>query len=179
MSHKNILQFAVLGATALSIVACGEAEEEILAYESVEACIAAGQQDAAVCSAEFAKAQKLHNEVAPSYDAASDCYSDFGYNRCNQYRRPNGTSVWLPFMMGYMLAPRGGTSIMSTQPLYRTTSDPNRYYTAGTGRVGTVSGDGRARVAKSQVSRPPVRTRTVARGGFGARAWGGGRSAGS
>lgn len=179
MSRKNTFRFAFLGAIALSIVACGEAEEEVLAYDSVEACIKAGEQDEAVCSAEFAKAQKLHNEVAPSYRAAGDCYSDFGYNRCNQYRRPNGTSVWLPFMMGYMLAPRGGMSIVSTQPLYRTTSDPNRYYTAGTGRVGTVSGNGRAQVAKSQVTRPAVRTRTVARGGFGARARSGGRGAGS
>ena len=119
--------------------------------------------------AEFQKAQALHNEVAPRYARQNECYSDFGYNRCNQYRRSNGTSVWLPFMMGYMLAPRGGMSIMSSQPLYRTTSDPNRYYTAGTGRVGTISGNGRSQVAKSQ-TRPPVRTRTVARGGFGARA---------
>jgi len=171
MSHKNIFKFAFLGAVVLSIVACGEAEEEVLVYESVEACIKAGERDEAVCNAEFAKAQKLHNEVAPSYRAAGDCYSDFGYNRCNQHRRSNGTSVWLPFMMGYMLAPRYGMSVMS-QPLYRTTSDPNRYYTAGTGRVGAVSANGRSQVAKSQ-TRSPVRTRTVARGGFGARARGG------
>lgn len=169
MSRKNMFKFTFLGVIGLSIVACGEAEEEVLVYETVEACIEAGEQDAAVCKSEFAKAQKLHNEVAPSYHAAGDCYSDFGYNRCNQYRRSNGTSVWLPFMMGYMLAPRGGMSIISSQPLYRTTSDPNRYHTAGTGRVGTVSGNGRSQVAKSQ-TRPTVRTRTVARGGFGARA---------
>jgi uncharacterized protein YgiB involved in biofilm formation len=170
MMRKNTLKFAFLGAAVLSIVACGEAEEEVLAYESVDACIKAGQQDEAVCRAEFAKARKLHSEVAPSYDSAGGCYSDFGYNQCSQYRRSNGTSVWLPFMMGYMLAPRGGMSIVSTQPLYRTTSDPNRYYTAGSGRVGTISANGRTQVAKSQTTRPPVRTRTVARGGFGARA---------
>ena len=170
MKRKNAVKFALLGATTLTLVACGEAEEEVLAYDSVEACIKAGEQDEAVCRSEFAKAQKLHNEVAPSYAAASDCYSDFGYNRCNQYRRSNGTSVWLPFMMGYMLAPRGGRSIISTQPLYRTASDPNRYYTAGTGRLGTVSANGRAQATRSQVSRPSARTRTVARGGFGARA---------
>jgi len=169
MRRKNTFQFAFLGAVVLSIVACGEVEEDVLVYESVEACVTAGEQDAAVCRAEFAKAQKLHNEVAPSYNAAGDCYSDFGYNRCNQYRRSNGTSVWLPFMMGYMLAPRGRTSIVSTQPLYRTTSNPNRYYTAGAGQVGTVSSNGRSQVGKSQ-TRPPVRSRTVARGGFGARA---------
>ncbi len=170
MKRKTIFKFALLGATALTLVACSEAAEDFLAYESAEACIVAGQQDESVCRAEFAAAEKLHNEVAPRYDLASDCNSDFGYNRCYQSRRPNGTSVWLPFMMGYMLAPRGVRGFVSTQPLYRPSSDPNQLYTSGNGRVGSVSADGRAQVAKSQVSRPPARTRTVARGGFGARA---------
>ena len=178
MKRKNTFKFALLGASALTLVACGEAEEDVLAYDSVEACVRAGQQDEAVCKAEFAKAQNLHNEVAPRYDSASQCYSDFGYNRCSQYRPSSGGSVWLPFMMGYMLAPRGGRTIISTQPLYRSTSNPNRYYTAGAGQVGKVSANGRTQVAKSQVSRPAVRTRTVARGGFGARATSG-RGAGS
>jgi uncharacterized protein YgiB involved in biofilm formation len=59
---------------------------------------------------------------------------------------------------------------MYAQPLYRPSGDPNRFYTSGGGRVGSVSADGRARVAKSQTSQPRARTRTVARGGFGARA---------
>jgi uncharacterized protein YgiB involved in biofilm formation len=178
MNHKNTFKFALLGATALTLAACGEAKEEVLAFDSVEACIKAGEQDEAVCKAEFAKAQKLHNEVAPRYNSANQCYSDFGYNQCRQYRPSSGTSVWLPFMAGYMLAPRGGPGIVSTQPLYRPSSNPNRYYTAGNSQVGKVSANGRTQVARSQVKRPPVRTRTVTRGGFGARATGG-RGAGS
>jgi uncharacterized protein YgiB involved in biofilm formation len=168
MKRKNALKFALLGATALILVACGEAEEEVLAYDSVKACVKAGQQDEAVCKAEFAKAQKLHNEVAPRYNRARDCNSDFGYNRCYQHRSGGG-SVWLPFMMGYMLAPRGGMFV-SSQPLYRPSSSPNRFYTAANGQVGAVSANGRTQVAKSKASRPAVRTRTVSRGGFGARA---------
>ncbi len=173
MKRKNTFRFALLGATALTLVACGEANEDVLAYNSVEACVKAGQQDEAICESEFAKAQKLHSEVAPRYNSGNDCYSDFGYDRCYRHRRSSGGSIWLPFMMGYMLAPRGGSAFISTQPLYRPTSDPNKYYTATNGRVGTVSANGRTQVAKSQVNRPPQRTRTVARGGFGARATGG------
>ena len=170
MKRKNAFKLALLGATALTLVACGEADEDVLAYDSVEACVKAGQQDEGVCEAEFATAQKLHNEVAPRYSSAGNCYSDFGYDRCYQRRHSSGTSIWLPFMMGYMLAPRGGPRFVSAQPLYRTASDPNQYYTARNGRVGAVSANGRTRVAKSQVNQPPARTRTVARGGFGARA---------
>jgi len=170
MKRKNIFKFALLGATALTLVACGEPDEEILAYDSVKSCVKAGQQDEAVCKAEFAKAEKLHNEVAPRYDRARDCNSDFGYNRCYQYRPAGGSSIWLPFMMGYMLAPRGGRAFVSSQPLYRPSSNPNRFYTAANGQVGAVSANGRTQVAKAQTRRPAVRTRTVSRGGFGARA---------
>lgn len=178
MKRKNTIKFALLGATALTLVACGEPEEEVLAYDSVEACVKAGQQDEAICKAEFDKAQKLHSEVAPRYNGANQCYSDFGYDRCYRQRSSSGGSIWLPFMMGYMLAPRGGMGFVSSQPLYRTASNPNGYYTAGNSRVGSVSATGRTQVAKSQVSRPQARTRTVSRGGFGARATRG-RGAGS
>jgi uncharacterized protein YgiB involved in biofilm formation len=171
MINKNILILGLLGATAVAVYAYsrGGPKEEALAYASVEECVKAGQQDEAVCKSEFAKAQKLHEEVAPRYNSARDCNSDFGYNRCYRSRSALGGSIWLPFMVGYLLAPRGGRFI-STQPLYRPSSNPNQFYTAGNGRVGAVSADGRARVSKSQAKRPSARTRTVARGGFGARA---------
>lgn len=172
MKILKIFKFALLSVTAPILLACGETQEEVLAYPSVDACITAGEQDEAVCRSEFEKAEKLHNEVAPRYSSASQCYSEFGYNRCRQ----SGSSMWMPFMMGYMLAPRGGPGYIATQPLYRPSSDPNGYYTGGAGRVGKVSANGRTKVAASKASRPAVRTRTVARGGFGARA--AGRSAG-
>ena len=174
MKVVDLLKLALLSVIVPTLVACAETQEDVLAYPSVEACIAGGQQDETVCRAEFEKAQKLHNEVAPRYSSASQCYSDFGYDRC---RRRSGSSVWLPFMMGYMLAPRGGPAYISTQPLYRPSSDPNGYYTGGAGRIGRVSASGRTKVASSKANQPAARTRTVARGGFGARA--AGRSAGS
>ncbi len=173
MKIVNIFKLALLSVAAPTLVSCGETQEEVLAYSSVEACITAGQQDEVICRAEFEKAQQLHNEVAPRYSSARQCYSDFGYNRCRQ----SSSSLWMPFMMGYMLAPRGGPAYISTQPLYRPSSNPNSYYTGAEGRVGRVSADGRTTVATSKSSRPAARTRTVARGGFGARA--AGRSAGS
>ena len=172
MKRKNTFKFALLGVTALTLVACSEAEDEVLAYDSVEACILAGQQDEEVCRTEFARSEKLHREVAPRYQQANQCYSDFGYNRCYQ----SGNSMWLPFMMGYMLAPRGGASYIASQPLYRTGANPNSFYTASSQKVGSVSTAGQTRVASSQVSRPAARTRTVSRGGFGSRA--AGRSSG-
>ena len=145
-----------------------EKKEEVLTYESAEACIAAGVQDESTCRAELDKAKVLHEEVAPRYQTSSTCYNEFGHDRC--YRQQTSTgSFWLPFMVGYMLAPRGLTGVYS-QPLYRPSRDPNQFYTSGGAGVGTVSRDGRAQVSKSEVGQPRARTRTVARGGFGARA---------
>lgn len=168
----NPFKLALLGATAL-LVACGEKKEEVLTYESVAACTSAGVQDAATCQAEFDTAQSRHNEVAPRYARANDCYTDFGYNGCRSHRTSSG-SIWLPLMVGYMLAPRLGSRIY-TQPLYRPSNDPGNFYTARNGRIGAVSRDGRTQIASSQTTKPQARTRTVARGGFGARA----RSSGS
>lgn len=105
MKKINPFKFALLGATALTVVSCGDPKEAVLAYDSAEACIKAGLQDAATCEVEFKKAEEEHLRSAPRYSRANDCYSDFGFDRCY---RPTGSSVWFPFMMGYMMAPRGG-----------------------------------------------------------------------
>lgn len=168
MKRSTTVKMAILGAGALTLSACGESTEEVLTYESVEACIAAGEQDDATCRAEFDKAKALHETVAPRYQASSSCYAEFGYNRC--YRSSTG-SYWLPFMVGYMLAPRMSTAAIYSQPLYRPSSNSNRFHTSSGVNVGNVSTSGRAQVAKSQTARPQARTRTVARGGFGARSW--------
>ena len=153
----------------LFVVGLGEDKEDVLAYDSAEACIARGEHDETVCREEFDQARQLHENVAPRYGSRGDCNSDFGNDRCYQ-TSVGGGSFLLPFMVGYMLAPRGGPGAIATQPLYRPASDPNSYYTASNARLGSVSATGRTDVAKSQVSRPSARTRTVSRGGFGARA---------
>jgi len=169
MKHSTIFIMAIFAVGALAVLFSGESKEEVLTYESAEACIAAGIQDEPTCRAEFDKAKALHEEVSPRYQTSSTCYDEFGSNRCYRQRTSTG-SFWLPFMVGYMLAPRGYSGSMYSQPLYRTRNDPNRFYTSGGSRVGATSANGRSQVAKSQTSRPKARTRTVARGGFGARA---------
>jgi uncharacterized protein YgiB involved in biofilm formation len=166
MRIKYSLRATLLGATALVLSACGEAKEEVLTYDSVKSCIDAGIKDAKTCQAEFQKAQVMHKESAPRYARQNQCYSDFGYDRC----RRSSSGYWLPFMVGYMIAPRLSSSVY-TQPLYRTTGYPNGYTTASNAPIGSVARDGRTRVAKSKLKRPRVRTRTVARGGFGRRAY--------
>ena len=168
MDLSNTFKFGLLGAAALALTACGESKEEALAYDTVEACTNAGQHDQAVCEAEFEKAQQRHTELAPRYASQNACYTDFGYNQCRVHNTSGG-SLWLPFMVGYMLAPRG-VSTVYTQPLYRPSRNPGKFYTGAGNSIGSVASGGRTQVARSTVSQSAARTRTVSRGGFGARA---------
>jgi len=168
MKRSTKLKLALLAATALTIAACGEAKEEVLAYKSVDECIKALVRDTATCEKEFAKAKEVHERTAPRYANSRSCNADFGYDRCYQHQTGTG-SVWLPFMMGYMLAPRGRSTVY-TQPLYRPRDDPNYWYTGRNGRIASTAPNGRATLERVWTDSPPkARTRTVSRGGFGKR----------
>lgn len=169
MKRSRSVKLALMGAGALTLTACGQAKEEAAVYDSIAQCEEAGVVDAATCAAQFEQAQLVHQETAPRYAREQDCYTDFGYQRCERYRTSSGSSVFLPFMLGYMLAPRGGSGVF-TQPLYRSADDPNVYRTASNKRIGSVGAGGVTQVAKATARQPKARTRTVSRGGFGARA---------
>ena len=166
MKRSYSFRMALLGAGAIGLAACGEGKEEALTYVSVEACSSAGVQDEATCRVEFENAQAQHANVAPRYSSQNSCQGDFGFNNCRVHRTSTG-SIWLPLMVGYMMAPRIGSSVY-TQPLYRPSRDPRNFYTAGSTNVGRAV-NGPTQVSRSSVSKPPARTRTVSRGGFGSR----------
>ncbi len=168
MKRSRCVKLALMGAGALTLTACGQ-KEEATVYRSVEQCAEAGVVDAETCAQQFAQAQADHPNVAPRYARQEDCYSDFGFNQCQQYRSRSGSSFFVPFMLGYMFAPRLGSRVY-TQPLYRSADDPNAFRTASNRQIASVRTDGQTTVSKSAAEQPRVRTRTVSRGGFGARA---------
>ena len=68
-------------------------------------------------------------------------------------------------MMGSMLSGRTGAA---SQPLYRSKDDKNSFRTADNKKVGNTIG--RTQVARSSTRAPSMKSSTVSRGGFGARA---------
>ena len=168
MKRSRSIKLALMGAGALTLTACSQ-KEEAAVYETVEQCAEAGVFDAETCAQQFEQAQTAHLDVAPRYVRPNDCYNDFGYQQCQRYRARDGSSFFVPFMLGYMFAPRGRSSVY-TQPLYRSADDPNTFRTARNRQIASVGADGQTTVAKSTGQQPRVRTRTVSRGGFGARA---------
>ena len=129
MKRSHSIKLALMGAGAITLTACGQAKEEAAVYESVAQCEAAGLVDAEACAAQFEQAQAVHVDTAPRYAREEDCYTDFGYQRCQRYRG-GGSSFFLPFMVGYMLAPRGGSGVFTqtwwwSSPLMPYLIDPN------------------------------------------------------
>ncbi len=172
MKRSGNIALLLMGAAAVAWTMTDTDEPaDVVVYDSPEQCAAGGVYSEAQCEDEFAKAKAEHAKVAPRYNSGYDCTVDFGYDRCQRVSHGGG-SFWMPFMMGYMLAPRSGVGSVATQPLYRSADDPTRYRTAYNH---TVTGTkGASRVSATAAKPPRMRTKTVARGGFGARAARGG-----
>ena len=161
----------MMGASAIALSACEEAQVDASVFETLEQCINDPVISESQCRTEFAAAKEQHVKVSPKYTSQADCEADFGAAQCEQapYRTQSGGSVFMPLMMGYMMGSmmsgRGG---VASQPLYRSTDDPKNFRTADNKKVGAKTGA--TKVARSATRTPSIKTSTVSRGGFGARA---------
>ena len=167
--RSSVSVAALVSACVLGLTGCEEPKVDAAVFDSLQRCIndpAMLRQD---CEKAQADAQSQHASVAPKYTSAKDCQADFGADRCEEapFRTPSGGSVFMPLMMGYMMGSMiGGRGFGSSQPLYRTTSDPKNFRTADNKKAGSTFG--RTKVASSATSRPSVKSSTIKRGGFGA-----------
>ena len=166
MKRSGNIALLLMGAAAVAwTMSDTEEPADVAVYDSPEQCAGDGVYTEEQCQAEFATAQSEHAKVAPRYRSSGECSADFGYNQC---QRAGSGGFWMPFMMGYMLAPRPGIGSVATQPLYRSADDPLRYRTAYNQSVNGTKG--LSKVNATATKPPRMRTKTVARGGFGARA---------
>lgn len=164
MKRSKSISLAVMGLSAFSMTAC-EDPVEAAVYESVEQCISDSAFSAEQCQSEFDRAAGQHSNVAPRYSSLSDCEADFGRTHCGQRTTGSG---YIPFMAGYMMGTVTSGGRVSTQPLYRAADDSRNFRTASNSRISGVTGV--TTVDARSTSTPRVRTTTVSRGGFGARA---------
>ena len=166
MKRSGNIALLLMGAAAVAwTMTDTEESADVAVYDSPEQCAGDGVYTEEQCRDEFAAAKAEHAKVAPRYSSSRDCYGDFGYNQC---QRVGTGGFWMPFMMGYMLAPRSGIGTVATQPLYRSSDDPSRYRTANNHAVNGTKG--LSKVSATATKPPRMRTKTVARGGFGSRA---------
>lgn len=169
--RSQSIALVMMGVSAIVLSACEEKQVDAMVYENLQQCINDPMMQRDQCEANFAAAQAQHTKVSPKYTSRADCEADFGANQCEDapgYRTREGGSIFMPVMMGYMMGSMLGGRGVASQPLYRSTDDPKNYRTADNRKVGGQTGA--TKVAQSAARSPSVKTSTVRRGGFGARA---------
>lgn len=172
MKRSVVVSLVAMGAATLA--ACEDKTIESAVYTSVDECVAARAYSPEKCDADYKAAVASHEKTAPAYKSLEHCEEEFGEGKCAPAtsHHASGGSVFLPFMMGYMM---GGRSVgpdpasVSPQALYR---QPGKSGFLNANGVEIAKSSGHVRFSsRSSAARPPAAsTTTLSRGGFGARA---------
>ena len=167
-----------LAISGIFLTACSKPEEAVL-IESVQDCLSKTTLTEDECQTAYEQAELEAMRTAPRYRDQRSCESEFGYNQCHQ-----SGGFFMPFMMGYLFSSAMDSRFPPTVYRYNRpySSYHNKVMTADGSVIGS-AGRSSYRVNKSTFKPKATVTRTVSRGGFGAKAsakasWGGGKSKG-
>jgi uncharacterized protein YgiB involved in biofilm formation len=179
---KKAALILMVPATTLLLAGCGEEPEQALVFNNPTECSQSLVVNNDSCVSEYESAKVLHPQVAPKYLTKEECETDFGGGQCETapQQTTSGGSVFMPMMMGYMMASmlnRGGATVqqspatgaaskLATQPLYKSRDDRATFRTATNTPV--AKGIGPITLRPSQVK--PQAGQVVRRGGFGQQA---------
>lgn len=101
------LTIGLLTVSAFALAACQE-DGEAMSFKDVEQCISASMNvdakfTADDCRKGFEAAVAENKLSAPRYDAQALCEQEHGAGACVVEQRSDGSSVFMPMMMGYMM----------------------------------------------------------------------------
>lgn len=126
MRRSRAVTTLLLAGSALALSACdGEPpQQDVKIYSSLEACTA--EMPADTCEAAFKEAEKEHAVTAPRFASLDQCEGEAGPGACQTVRQQNAdgsfTDMFMPFMVGYMVANAldniGGSRHYYSRPLY-------------------------------------------------------------
>ena len=192
MKRSKSIRLVLLGSVSVAALSgCGGNEQtaDRQVFQDEQAC--ARENDAAACAEALQAARMEHAQTAPAFASRASCEAKFGAANCTaadgapsaeqiaQGDGPQATQVagadqtahsstgfFMPMLLGYTLGNMMGGRAMG-QPVWRDAR--NTAYVGGR-PSGTVDP---AAMARARASGAPM---SVARGGFGARAFGSGAS---
>lgn len=191
-TSMKAVTIGLMTVSAFALSACQE-DPQAMSFSTVEQCVSAAETmvknvdsiTATDCRDSFLEAQAEHVETAPRYDAMAVCEEEHGAGACQPEVRSDGSSVFMPFFAGYMMASvmddigdsKKKKRVYST-PVYAVKgggfmpASGNAYFSnLGTKKYVSTSAFTRA---TATVKAPPMTKATVtARSGFGAARTGG------
>ena len=167
MKRSRTAALLVMSAAPLLLVACSQEETSSEGlYTSVDECIAA-TNDSYNCQQAHTEASKQAETTSPRYASQEECIAAHGAEQCEQRRDASGTSFFMPFMTGYLMAQmfRGGQPVgLASSPAFRDRGG-NWQRPAAPGGVYRPGMAGST--AMAPVNAKPNMAPTVTRGGFG------------
>lgn len=185
--HSRVFILAPLSLAVMSACSSGSDEENVTFVASVDECKTTTTLSAEECQAAYDQALLEAEKTAPRYQYERDCATEFG--QCE-----NRGGFFMPFMAGYIvsgLVSDLGDS-MGRKRRYNHSYPTYMYRGSGSYRNKIMTSDGfvvgspgqRSYKMPSEALKPkPAVTRTISRGGFGAKAsaksnWGSSRARG-
>lgn len=158
-----------LGITSVFLAACTDNRQDASIYQSVDECIDDHPEAAEQCRTAYEQALVEAGRTGPKYNSRYDCESEFGSNQCAELNT-GSSSVFMPFMAGYMVSNLLSPNRYYYQPMFTSHSR----YSPLRGRWMTADGydfgDMRHRhikVGQNAYKPKPAVSRTIKRGGFG------------
>lgn len=178
MKRSKQVKLTLMATTALALSACGEKQEFVENYDTLEACKVAGKFSDATCEKAYAEAKAVHEKSAPRYNNGSLCQQEFMAS-CER-RQVGSSSFWSPFMTGYLVSEivRDRRSSYYYTPYYQRYGYNRGWYTWSGDMIEMrrdANGSYRPSISRKAITAKPkparvmTRTSVVSRGGFGSR----------
>lgn len=187
-STMKVMTIGLVTVSAFALSACQDETSTASTFKDVDQCVSAAKMvDAtfteADCKSGFTAAQTENLKSAPRYDAMAVCEEQHGPEACVAEQRADGSSVFLPMMMGYMVGSmlndgdRDRRYSHSYAPMYPVKgggySTATGVYTSNFNTKGYVSPAALVTKPSATVNAAPMTKVTAAsRGGFGGRSSG-------
>lgn len=165
----------------LMLSGCESSDDvDAVIYKDAQECIAANPKLTDACNASYQQAVTDAEKTAPKYATKEDCEAEFGAGVCeaapqneqsannSEYRQ--GSSMWMPLMMGYMMG-RMTSGAYGSSPMFSSNNSRSPAFgkfVDSTGKsFGNVAGNRTMKVDRSAFAPKPATTTTITRGGFG------------
>jgi len=179
VSRSFRLAPVALALSAVFMLSGCESSDDVQAtiYKDAQECIAANPKLADACNASYQQAVTEAEKTAPKYATKEDCEAEFGAGVCeattqsqasnSEYRQ--GSSMWMPLMMGYMMGRMTGG--YGSSPMFSSNNSRSPAFgkfVDSTGKTfSNVNGNRTMKVDRSAFTPKPATTSTITRGGFG------------
>ena len=184
-STMKVMTIGLVTVSAFALSACQDETSTANTFKDVDQCVSAAKMvDAtfteADCKSGFTAAQAENASTAPRYDAMAVCEEQHGPSACVAEQRADGSSVFMPMMMGYMVGSMMNNDRRyshSYAPMYPVNgggySTATGVYSSSLNAKGYVSPAALVAKPSATVNAAPMTKATAAsRGGFGGRSSG-------